>query len=446
MTFIRMICIFVVALCFCLLGTVEASLGNMGFMKLKQVQGGFNGDVIEVPLVLAKPNRRILPKPSSSTKSRASPVAPVVPLPDPIQPKTTTTTETVPVKPVWTQEVSFSNRPLYRFDAIVVGANFVGLLFSMFLRGTSRHYHVDLFGSGAFALAAAPFLLQAQKELDSTTSQRTQTATTIAAQQNAQRIKLTSVAVLGWSVRLATYLFVRVVEQGGDGRLDAIMQNPLYAAGFWAFSSLWGMICGLPYSMGLTSSSVGTANKKVFQTGMGIFAAGWLIETVADYQKWIFKHAPADGAGVEFCNVGLWGLSQHPNWFGDLLVWSGLWIANAPSLIEKPKKKGFWHKVWSFRRLAVAALGPFFLWRLFDQQSTGRMLTNTFTAKRKTYGYGSNPDYTKYIDRKSCCCCSLRSGIQIRSVLDLISLSQSLSAFHHSCCSGVVYWFFLLSL
>jgi len=67
-------------------------------------------------------------------------------------------------------------------------------------------------------------------------------------------------------------------------------------------------------------------------TGGAIYLAGLTIETVADAQKWFFKQ---DSSKVgQFCNIGLWCYSQHPNWFGNLLLWGGILIINLPSLIE----------------------------------------------------------------------------------------------------------------
>ena len=50
-----------------------------------------------------------------------------------------------------------------------------------------------------------------------------------------------------------------------------------------------------------------------------------------------------------FLRRGLWSVSQHPNWFGNLCLWSGITLYNAPGL--SPVK------------LALAAVSPVFLGR-----------------------------------------------------------------------------------
>lgn len=49
-----------------------------------------------------------------------------------------------------------------------------------------------------------------------------------------------------------------------------------------------------------------------------------VIESVADEQLRSFRlHKREDG---EICTVGLWGWSRHPNYFGELSFWVGLWL------------------------------------------------------------------------------------------------------------------------
>lgn len=48
------------------------------------------------------------------------------------------------------------------------------------------------------------------------------------------------------------------------------------------------------------------------------------IETIADEQLRAFRRSKrADG---DICNVGLWSWSRHPNYFGEISFWVGLWL------------------------------------------------------------------------------------------------------------------------
>ncbi len=57
--------------------------------------------------------------------------------------------------------------------------------------------------------------------------------------------------------------------------------------------------------------------------GASLFVLGFIFETVADAQLTIFKKSPANRGRV--MNQGLWAYSRHPNYFGETLVWWGIY-------------------------------------------------------------------------------------------------------------------------
>lgn len=48
-----------------------------------------------------------------------------------------------------------------------------------------------------------------------------------------------------------------------------------------------------------------------------------VIEAVADEQLRAFRRSTPDGG---ICNVGLWSWSRHPNYFGEIGFWLGLYL------------------------------------------------------------------------------------------------------------------------
>jgi len=260
--------------------------------------------------------------------------------------------------------VVFNNAPLWQSAQAFVGVNAVGFLISAV--APSCHYHVDLLGSGSFAVAALP-------ALNSSNS----------------RIATSAACMAAWGAKLAGFLFFRVIKNGHDSRLSDLLATPRSAFSFWVVSMLWGVICSLPHTLGTTSSLPG--NAVTTTVGKVLFGLGFVTEALADFQKWRFK---ASHPG-QFCSAGLWSISQHPNWFGNLLLWTGIVIMNAPALVGK--KSG----LLKYTRLGLACLSPAFMWVLFNGQATGTIAPGALAGAHARYGYGSNAEYTKYVDNVS---------------------------------------------
>ena len=63
------------------------------------------------------------------------------------------------------------------------------------------------------------------------------------------------------------------------------------------------------------------------QDGIGwtLWFIGFVFEALADHQKFQFRSIPANQD--KFISTGLWSISRHPNYFGEILLWFGLFIS-----------------------------------------------------------------------------------------------------------------------
>ena len=59
--------------------------------------------------------------------------------------------------------------------------------------------------------------------------------------------------------------------------------------------------------------------------GWLLWAVGWGIEVVADRQKSAFRADPANDG--RFITSGLWSVSRHPNYLGEILLWTGIFVS-----------------------------------------------------------------------------------------------------------------------
>ena len=58
--------------------------------------------------------------------------------------------------------------------------------------------------------------------------------------------------------------------------------------------------------------------------GVITWVVGFMFEAVGDWQLYRFKADPENKGKV--MNKGLWAYTRHPNYFGESLVWWGLFI------------------------------------------------------------------------------------------------------------------------
>lgn len=56
--------------------------------------------------------------------------------------------------------------------------------------------------------------------------------------------------------------------------------------------------------------------------GISMWGLGFLTESVADFQKRMFREEARNGD--KWISSGLWKYSRHPNYFGEMVLWTGL--------------------------------------------------------------------------------------------------------------------------
>jgi steroid 5-alpha reductase family enzyme len=64
--------------------------------------------------------------------------------------------------------------------------------------------------------------------------------------------------------------------------------------------------------------------------GIVVWLIGISVEIAADTQKSRFKSDPANKG--KFIYAGLWAWSRHPNYFGEIVLWTGIAIIAVPVL------------------------------------------------------------------------------------------------------------------
>jgi steroid 5-alpha reductase family enzyme len=131
-----------------------------------------------------------------------------------------------------------------------------------------------------------------------------------------------------WGLRLGAYLFWRNAGKGEDYRYQAMRRRHGARFGRVSLFTVFGLqgllmwFVSLPLQVAQTGGSTGGLGV-LDAIGASLVCAGLLFESVGDLQLARFKADP-ENAGVVM-DRGLWRYTRHPNYFGDCLVWWGLW-------------------------------------------------------------------------------------------------------------------------
>ncbi|KAJ7453931.1 DUF1295-domain-containing protein [Mycena galericulata] len=108
---------------------------------------------------------------------------------------------------------------------------------------------------------------------------------------------VTSVLVMVWAVRIAGFLFFRVLMTGHDGRFDEIRKHFFKFLAFWIGQILWVWVVSLPVvilnSPAISDVEHGGSNPPFGTSrdvaGIVLWALGFFIESTADMQKYRYK-------------------------------------------------------------------------------------------------------------------------------------------------------------
>ena len=131
------------------------------------------------------------------------------------------------------------------------------------------------------------------------------------------------IAIVLWAIRLGSFLFMRIHKDKKDGRFDTIKTSFSQFFMTWTLQGMWVFICSSAALVAIANPRVVPIDN-VFMIGLALFILGFVVEIIADNQKSAFRSIP-ENKDV-FINEGLWARSRHPNYFGEITLWTGITV------------------------------------------------------------------------------------------------------------------------
>lgn len=138
-----------------------------------------------------------------------------------------------------------------------------------------------------------------------------------------------------WAARLSSLMVGRLRgSDEEDPRYTEYLEGdstPAVVGKVFVTQGLAQLLVSAPLQVAAASTLPRSARRLAFPLGVAVMAGGLVIETIADRQKDAYK-ARDDEDKPEVLDTGLWGISRHPNYLGDSIVWDGAWLAGSASV------------------------------------------------------------------------------------------------------------------
>ena len=184
--------------------------------------------------------------------------------------------------------------------------------------------------------------------------------------------------VMIWAIRLGIFLFKRVIKVGEDKRFEHAKKSFSKFLMFFNISALWVFLTIVNVLTMIINNS-DSVTDLFFIIGLTIVIIGFIIEVVADMQKRKFRTNISNKG--QFISSGLWSISRHPNYFGEMMIWVGMSFVTIPILIG-----------WQF----ITLISPIFVIFLLTKVSGINLLEASANDK-----WGADKNYQDYKDKTS---------------------------------------------
>jgi steroid 5-alpha reductase family enzyme len=199
---------------------------------------------------------------------------------------------------------------------------------------------------------------------------------------------------------VGSFLFSRITsENGEDSRFEKIRSSPSkFAVAFFA-QATWVSLVLLPVTALNALPPTTFATIPYFTpgtvAGIALWVIGFAFEVTADRQKsqWM-KEKKEKKHEEDFLTRGLWSKSRHPNYFGEMTMWTGVAVTAGSILASGAGQKALgWSgsPVARLGALTLCAASPAFTTFLLTKVSGIPLSENKYDKR-----YGDRKDYQEW--------------------------------------------------
>jgi len=139
---------------------------------------------------------------------------------------------------------------------------------------------------------------------------------------------LATLLVVIWGLRLSLHIYLRNKGKGEDPRYKAWRMawgKYVVIRSFFQVFMLQGLMMLLIASSIITINLSHTAGINILDIiGLSLWIIGFMFESIGDYQLARFLDRPR--GKQQIMNRGLWRYTRHPNYFGEVTLWWGMFI------------------------------------------------------------------------------------------------------------------------
>lgn len=134
-----------------------------------------------------------------------------------------------------------------------------------------------------------------------------------------------------WGFRLATHIYGRFRRHDQEDRRYQEMRrgwgkHQLAMSWLMVFLGQGFFLILVAMPLIVLPQHVDAAWSPLNFLGLAVWLFGFVFESVADKQLKDFLLKPPDPARGRIMKSGLWKYSRHPNYFGEAVIWWGIWL------------------------------------------------------------------------------------------------------------------------